>query len=250
MGWRFTSSYHTRFPEYLQRLTRFPEPITYRFLKWFHSRSNALLIATPSLERELRVRGFTAPMKRWSRGVDHSLFHPRPRVETACQRPILLYVGRLSREKGIDNFLRLKLPGTKLIVGDGPARAVLERRFPEAIYLGYRHGQELGAIYAAADVFVFPSRTDTFGVAVIEALASGLPVAAHPVTGPIDIIKNGQLGALDNDLGKAIVRALATGNPVACAAEGLAYTWEKCTRQFLANLVEIKTKPARSVCQS
>ena len=242
MGWRFTSSYHTRFPEYLQQLARFPQPLTYRFLKWFHSRSTALLIATPSLEQELIGRGFAPPVKRWSRGVDHTLFHPRPKGEGGYKRPILLYVGRVSREKGIDDFLRLKTPGTKFVVGDGPARASFVKQYPEVVFFGYRHGAELGAIYASADLFVFPSRTDTFGVVLLEALASGLPVAAHPVSGPRDIVTSVKLGALDDDLGKAVERALATGDPAICAAEGRTHTWEKCTRQFLANLVPVQQK--------
>ena len=240
MGWRFTTSYHTRFPEYLQRLTRFPEPITYRFLKWFHGRSSAIFVATASLEEELVAHGFRPPIARWSRGVDQALFHPRPKVNAGYKRPILLFVGRVSLEKGIDDFLCLKTAGTKLVVGDGPMRASLERQYPAAVFLGLRHGQELGAIYAAADLFVFPSRTDTFGVVLIEALASGLPVAAYPATGPLDIIRNDRLGALDNNLGNAVGRALVTGEPTACAAEGRSYTWEKCTRQFLANLVEAR----------
>ena len=132
------------------------------------------------------------------------------------------------------------LESRKFVVGDGPARASLEKRYPEAVFFGYRHGRELGELYAAADLFVFPSRTDTFGVVMIEALASGLPVAARPVTGPLDIITSAKLGALDHDLGKAVARTLATGDPAACAAEGRTYTWEKCTRQFLVNLVGVK----------
>jgi 1,2-diacylglycerol 3-alpha-glucosyltransferase/glucuronosyltransferase len=244
MGWRFTSSYHTRFPEYLNRLTRLPEPITYRFLRWFHGRSSALLIATPSLERELAGRGFTSPLKRWSRGVDFDLFRPRPKFESGYKRPFLLYVGRLSREKGVDDFLRLRTPGTKFVVGDGPARRALEQQYPSVVYLGYRRGRELAEIYANADLFVFPSRTDTFGVVVIEALASGLPVAAYPVTGPRDIIASDKFGALDVDLGQAIERALANGDPAACVAEGRKYTWERCTRQFLANLVPVVPVPS------
>jgi glycosyltransferase involved in cell wall biosynthesis len=151
-----------------------------------------------------------------------------------------MYVGRLSHEKGIDEFLKLKRPGTKLVVGDGPARSQLERHYPDAVFLGYRTGQELGAIYAAADVFVFPSKTDTFGIVVIEALASGVPVAAYPVTGPADIVTNEKLGALDTDLDRAIERALSTGDRAACAAEGRKYTWDSCTRQFLANLVPVR----------
>jgi glycosyltransferase involved in cell wall biosynthesis len=269
MGWNFTTSYHTRFPEYLKRLAWVPEGLTYRFLKWFHGPSGAMMVATPSLEKELRSRGFRSPMKRWSRGVDLGIFRPRGREKNpapqppprngegeknqappslpgkgagglgSLARPVLLYVGRVSHEKGIDDFLRLKTRGTKLVVGDGPARASLEKQYPDAVFLGYRSGQELGEVYASADLFVFPSKTDTFGVVVIEALASGLPVAAYPVTGPGDIIRDDTLGALDNDLGAAVSRALATGDPAACAAEGATYTWENCTRQFLANLVPV-----------
>jgi glycosyltransferase involved in cell wall biosynthesis len=260
-GWRFSTSYHTRFPEYLRRLARVPERLTYRFLRWFHGRAAAMMVATPSLERELKGRGFAAPMRRWSRGVDLSVFHPRPkpevahvagtrRVPLACgtqrvpatfdyPRPVLLYVGRVSPEKNVEDFLRLKTAGTKLVVGDGPARAGLERAYPDAVFLGYRTGDALGAVYAAADLFVFPSRTDTFGLVVIEALASGLPVAAYPATGPVDTITDDTLGALDEDLGAAVQRALRTGDPAACAAEGRRYTWESCTRQFLANLVPV-----------
>ena len=237
MGWRFSTSYHTRFPEYLQQLARVPEGVTYRFLRWFHGRSSCMMVATPSLESELVARGFTAPVRRWSRGVDLGTFRPRPKPPVAHPRPILLYVGRVSHEKGIGDFLKLKTAGTKLVVGDGPARAALEREHPDAVFLGYRKGEALGEVYAAADLFVFPSRTDTFGIVVIEALASGLPVAAYPVTGPKDIVTRDELGALDDDLGRAVTRALATGNPTACAEEGARYTWANCTAQFLTNLV-------------
>ncbi len=239
-GWAFTTSYHTRFPEYLRRLVGAPESLTYRFLRWFHGRSAGMMVATPSLERELKGRGFTPPMRRWLRGVDLSVFYPRPKPAVPHPRPVLLYVGRVSHEKNVEDFLALKTAGTKLVVGDGPARADLERKYPDAVFLGYRKGPALGEVYAAADVFVFPSRTDTFGIVVIEALASGLPVAAYPATGPIDTVTNERLGALDENLGKAVERALRTGDPTACAAEGRTYTWENCTRQFLANLVPIK----------
>ncbi len=240
LRWAFTTSYHTRFPEYLKRLARVPEWISYRFLKWFHSSSKTMMVATPSLEKELTERGFRPPIRRWSRGVDLSIFRPREKVDSGYPRPVLLYVGRVSHEKGIGDFLKLKTPGTKLVVGDGPARSSLEKQYPEAVFLGYRKGQALGEVYASADLFVFPSKTDTFGVVLIEALASGLPVAAYPVTGPGDIITSDKFGALDNDLGKAVERALATSNPTACAAEGASYTWENCTRQFLANLVPLR----------
>jgi glycosyltransferase involved in cell wall biosynthesis len=250
-GRRFTTSYHTRFPEYLKHLAGVPEGITYKFLKWFHGGSSHMMVATPSLEKELVDRGFRPPIRRWSRGVDLSIFRPRPKVPFEYQppgasaprtypRPILLYVGRVSHEKGIDDFLKLKTSGTKVVVGDGPARASLERTHPEALFLGYRRGQPLGVVYASADLFVFPSRTDTFGVVVIEALASGLPVAAYPVTGPMDIVTRDELGALDNDLGAAVQRALDKGVAAACAEEGARYTWENCTKQFLSNLVPVK----------
>ncbi len=238
-GWQFSTSYHTRFPEYLRELARVPEGVTYRYLRWFHNGSAALMVATPSLEADLTRRGFTAPMRRWSRGVDLELFHPRPKGASQDPRPVLLYVGRVSTEKGVEDFLRLKTEGTKLVVGDGPARADLERRYPDAVFLGYRNGEALAECYARADLFVFPSKTDTFGVVLIEALASGLPVAAYPATGPVDIITRPELGALDDDLGKAVETALRTGDPAACAAEGRRYTWESCTRQFLANLVPL-----------
>jgi glycosyltransferase involved in cell wall biosynthesis len=172
--------------------------------------------------------------------VDHTVFHPRPKVETGNKRPFLLYVGRISHEKGIDGFLQLPSRGTKFVVGDGPARECLERKYPTAVFLGYRQGRELGEIYANADLFVFPSRTDTFGVVVIEALASGLPVAAYPVTGPGDIITDERFGALDDDLGRAMERAFVTGDAAACAAHGRTFTWEACTRQFLGDLVSVR----------
>jgi glycosyltransferase involved in cell wall biosynthesis len=240
MGWRFSTSYHTRFPEYLKRLAYVPEGVTYKFLKWFHGRSSCMMVATPSLEKELFARGFRPTIRRWSRGVDLGIFRPRPKAAAPYPRPILLYVGRVSYEKGIDDFLNLKSPGTKVIVGDGPARPALARQYPDAVFLGYRKGEPLGEVFATADLFVFPSRTDTFGIVVIEALASGLPVAAYPVTGPIDIITREELGALDVDLGRAVERALATGNSTACAEEGARYTWANCTQQFLGNLVPVK----------
>jgi glycosyltransferase involved in cell wall biosynthesis len=201
-----------------------------------------MMVATPSLEKELVTRGFAPPIRRWSRGVDLGIFRPRAKIATEYPRPVLLYVGRVSHEKGIEDFLKLQTPGTKLVVGDGPARAELERTYRDAVFLGYRKGEALGEVYAAADLFVFPSRTDTFGIVVIEALASGLPVAAYPVTGPMDIITRDELGALDNDLGAAVSRALATGNPTACAEEGARYTWANCTAQFLSNLVSVKVE--------
>jgi glycosyltransferase involved in cell wall biosynthesis len=236
----FTTSYHTRFPEYLQRLVRVPERWTYAYMRWFHRRSSAIMVATPSLEEELRERGFSPPMKRWSRGVDLDLFHPRPKTLFDFPQPILLYVGRVSLEKGIDDFLRLKTAGTKVIVGDGPARDRFEKQYAEVKFLGYRKGEALAECYANADVFVFPSKTDTFGLVVVEALASGIPVAAYPVVGPIDIVTDPKAGALDVDLGLAVERALNETDPRACVELGRQYTWEACTEQLLGNFVNVR----------
>ena len=235
--WRFSTSYHTKFPEYLRALARVPLSWTYRWLRCFHDGAAAMMVATPSLEAELKSRGFIAPIRRWSRGVDQSIFRPRPRIESAYPRPVQLYVGRVSVEKGIEEFLKLDTPGTKVVVGDGPARADLEKRYPAAKFLGYLKGDALGECYAGADLFVFPSRTDTFGLVVIEALASGLPVAAFPATGPIDILTRKELGTCDDDLKRAIEESLKFGDREACLREGASYTWERCTEQFLGNLV-------------
>jgi glycosyltransferase involved in cell wall biosynthesis len=241
-GLFFTTSYHTKFPEYLRELAYLPTGISYAFMRWFHRRSSAILVTTPSLEAELHRRGFAPPLRRWSRGVDLSLFHPRPAtLFNDLPRPVLLYVGRVSKEKGIEDFLRLDTPGTKVIVGDGPIRERLAKQYPAAQSLGYRRGQALAECYASADLFVFPSKTDTFGLVMIEALASGLPVAAYPVVGPIDIVTDAKAGSLDEDLGRAVKRALRDGDREACARIGSGYTWEKCTEQLLGNFVAART---------
>ena len=242
--WAFTTAYHTRFPEYLQTLMRVPESWGYALLKRFHDKAANVMVATPSLQAELTRRGFRAPLKRWSRGIDGTRFQVRPsdlkHPFAQLPRPLLLCVGRVSAEKNLAAFLALDTPGTKVVVGDGPARASLKRQFPAAHFTGTLVGEPLNQTYAEADLFVFPSWTDTFGLVVIEALASGLPVAAYPATGPIDIITRPELGALDADLCVAIYRALETGDRDACAAEGAAYTWERATDQFIANLVLIR----------
>lgn len=241
-SWNFSTSYHTKFPEYLNALAGVPEPWSYSVLRWFHNGASSVMVSTPSLEADLKGRGFTAPIRRWSRGVDLKLFQPRPKEPSPWQRPILLYVGRVSTEKGLEDFLKLNRPGTKVVVGDGPAKGELSHRYPDVKFLGYRKGTALAAEYAAADLFVFPSRTDTFGIVMIEAMACGLPVAAYPVTGPIDIVTRPELGALDNELAKAIDRALLSGNPSVCTDAASQYTWESCSKQFLANLVPVKSR--------
>jgi len=239
-GWHFSTSYHTKFPEYLKRLAFVPRRWTYVYMRWFHSKAEPLMTATPSLQAELTKRRFMANIARWSRGVDLKLFRPQPQLASPWKSPVMLYVGRVSFEKNVDAFLNLKVPGTKVIVGDGPARSQWQKQFPDAVFLGYKRGEELAACYAMSDLFVFPSLTDTFGLVVIEALATGVPVAAFPATGPVDIITRPELGACDDDLGKAVERALKFGDRDACIAEAQKYTWEACTKEFLNNLVPVK----------
>jgi 1,2-diacylglycerol 3-alpha-glucosyltransferase/glucuronosyltransferase len=192
------------------------------------------MVSTPSLEQALRSRGF-ARTKRWSRGVDTQLFRPRQESLFSFQRPISLYVGRLAVEKSVEDFLRLDTPGTKVVVGDGPQRAELERRYPEAKFVGVKVGEDLARHYADADVFVFPSRTDTFGLVLLEALASGVPVAAYPVTGPLDVIGQSGAGCLDHDLTAATLRAM-TIPPAVCRRHAETFSWDNSARQFLSNL--------------
>jgi len=237
--WRFTTSYHTKFPEYLHEMLRIPTAAGYRWMRWFHSASSAIMVATPSLEAELRERRFPERFRRWSRGVDLTLFHPREDCRLPYPGPIVLYAGRVSKEKNIEAFLSLSLPGTKVIVGDGPIRASLEKQYPDAVFVGYKRGEELARMYAGADVFVFPSRTDTFGMVMIEAMACGIPVAAYPAIGPIDIVTHPGVGTLDADLGVAIRGALRDGNANACVEHARGYTWERCTGQFYDSLVRV-----------
>jgi glycosyltransferase involved in cell wall biosynthesis len=235
-GIPFTTCYHTNFPEYLKKYALVPQALSFAFLRRFHRRSHKVLTATPTLEAKLRQRGFTMPMASWSRGVDLHLFQPRPKQR--LDKPVALYVGRVAKEKNIEAFLQAHVDCHKWVVGEGPQLAYLKKKYPEPKYWGPLHGEELATVYAQADVFVFPSRTDTFGMVMIEALASGVPVAAYPVEGPIDVIPNGQgVGQLSDNLERAIEVALATGSAPACRQLALRYTWQSCTQQFLDNLV-------------
>lgn len=234
----FSTSYHTRFPEYVA--ARFPIPIRWlrAFVRWFHNAGNGCMVATASLERELSKLGLRN-LRRWSRGIDQSLFRPMPQEAEpfGLPRPIFMTVSRLAVEKNISAFLNLDLPGSKVVVGDGPERANLERQFPEVHFTGMKTDEDLARAYAQADVFVFPSLTDTFGNTILEALASGVPVAAYPVTGPIDIIEDGSgAGALDDDLQAACLAALSCSRE---DARRLAerYSWQAATRQFLENVL-------------
>jgi glycosyltransferase involved in cell wall biosynthesis len=236
-GWSFTTSFHTLFPEYIEARWRLPARWSYPVLRRLHAAARHTLVATGSLEAHLQRHGFTN-LRRWSRGVDTSLFRPRPKDFLSYPRPISLYVGRLAVEKSVEDFLKLDLPGTKLVVGDGPDRAALQQRYPEAVFAGVRVGEDLAQHYAAADVFVFPSRTDTFGLVMLEALAAGVPVAAYPVAGPLDVIDGSGAGCLSEDLGAAVRQAL-TIDPALCRQHALCYSWEKSARQFLENVVKI-----------
>lgn len=230
----FTTSYHTKFPEYLSARLPVPERLSYALLRRFHNAASGIMVSTPSLEEDLRARGFLNLM-RWSRGVDTSLFTPHRQPVLDLPRPISLYVGRVSVEKNIEAFLALDLPGSKVVVGEGPARTALEARFPAVHFLGLKEGAALADVYASADVFVFPSLTDTFGIVLLEALASGLPIAAFPVTGPLDVVGNAPVGVLDADLAKAVRGALALSRE-ACRAEALRYGWRESAAEFIGNI--------------
>ena len=233
----FTTAYHTRFPEYVQARFSVPVGLSYAWLRRFHRDARGIMVATPSIEADLLSRGF-GNIRRWSRGVDTDLFRPRDKNALDLPRPIHLYVGRVAIEKNIEAFLALDLPGSQVVIGDGPQLEPLRRRFPRAHFLGRKVGEDLARHYAAADVFVFPSRTDTFGLVILEALACGVPVAAFPVPGPKDIIDAEGPGALDVDLRRAVTRALAVPAQ-SCRALAERFSWRAATEQFLANLAPI-----------
>lgn len=236
-GMRFSTSYHTRFPEYVAARFPVPESWLYAFVRWFHNGGSACMVATPSLETELNARG-VRNLKRWSRGIDAAQFFPREKVARpfGLPRPIYMTVGRVSVEKNLPEFLDLDLPGSKVVVGDGPARADLQNKYPDVLFTGVKTGWELAEAYAQADVFVFPSKTDTFGNTILEALASGVPVAAFPVTGPIDILgDHPKAGALNKDLRTACLAAQEC-TPEAALALSRSYSWETASRQFLNNV--------------
>lgn len=234
----FTTSYHTKFPEYVAARLPIREEWAYAFQRRFHNAGVGTMVATNSLADELRVRGFHNLLP-WSRGVDTELYRPRE-TRLFGPAPVFLYVGRVAVEKNLDAFLSLDLPGCKVVVGDGPSLPSLRSRYPEAIFTGGKSGEDLARCYASADVFVFPSLTDTFGIVLLEALASGLPIAAYPVTGPKDVVVEG-VGVLDRDLGMA-ARAALTLDRGQCRAHALGFSWAACARQFVDNIVNAQAR--------
>lgn len=232
----FTTAYHTHFPDYVAQRTGLPAAWFWRYIRWFHGPAQAVLVSTRSVRDQLRAHGLPN-VRPWGRGVDLAAFTPQapaPAAFAGLARPILLYVGRVAVEKNISAFLAADHPGSKVVVGDGPARAALEKAHPDARFLGPLFGADLAGAYAGADAFVFPSRTDTFGLVMIEALACGAPVAAYPVTGPVDIVTP-ETGALGEDLSAAIASAL-TKDRGACAAYGRSFSWDRSAREFLSGL--------------
>ncbi len=240
-GVPFSTSFHTRFPEYLHARTRLPPALGYALLRRFHNRGAATLVATGSLRAELAARGFRN-LRPWTRGVDLGRFRPdgMAKADEGWPAPVFLCVGRVAVEKNLEGFLRLDLPGTKVVVGDGPQREALQRAYPDVRFVGERHGAALARAYAGADVFVFPSVTDTFGLVLLESLACGTPIAAYPVTGPADILADAAagVGALDGDLRAAALRALS-GDRAACRRHAERFSWRACAEAFLASLVRL-----------
>jgi glycosyltransferase involved in cell wall biosynthesis len=237
-AWPFTTSFHTRFPEYLKARFALPRRWTYGYLRRFHRPATRILAPSPSVVRDLRERGF-GNVQLWGRGVDLELFHPCRRKVAARPYPLQLYVGRIAVEKNLEAFLRLSGPGVKMVVGEGPNRARLEREFPHAVFRGALFGEASAEAFAAADVFVFPSFTDTFGLVMLEALACGTPVAAFPTSGPQNVITDARVGVLHENLGVAVERALSLRRED-CRAFAEMHSWERSVDQFSSALAPIE----------
>ncbi|MCB0379343.1 MAG: glycosyltransferase family 1 protein [Bdellovibrionales bacterium] len=233
-GLSFTTSFHTRFPEYIHARAKIPTHWTYKLLRRFHSLARSVMVTTPSMKTKLNEHGFKN-LQHWSRGVDTDLFRPQSR-SLSSNKPKLLYVGRVAVEKNLEAFLEMDIDSIKIVVGDGPQLQQLKLRYPEVIFTGAKFGDELVSYYAQADAFVFPSRTDTFGLVMLEALACGTPVAAFPTEGPLDVIQSREVGCLDRDLKKATMRALGKSRSK-CRRYAEQFSWDHCTKQFLDHLV-------------
>lgn len=232
-GVPFTTSYHTDFPAYCKKYIGMPQRVSYAYLRWFHKPSRSVLVTTPTMQGNLQRRGFKN-VRLWHVGVDPEFFHPSPSVLPAG-KPVCMYVGRVSKEKSIEDFLQTGNDVRKVVVGDGPLFKKLSKNYGEVQFTGKLQGEALARMYASADCFVFPSRTDTLGMVLLEALASGVPIAAYPVQGPIDIIGGRpKLGCLDEDLEKAIEVALKRGDREACREYALGRSWTRCAEEFLA----------------
>jgi len=236
-GIAHSTSYHTKFPEYLAKRYPIPLWLSYAYFRWFHYRAKHVLVTTKNMYDELSDRGFRNLIV-WSRGVDMTTYSPSHEVDLGYARPIHINVGRVSVEKGLEDFLSLDLPGTKLIVGDGPELMKLKEKYPDVVFVGMKTGHELATYYASSDVFVFPSKTDTFGVVMLEAMASGLPIAAYPVTGPIDVVENGMNGYLNENLNLAIAQCYSIPKST-CVEQSKKFTWSECTKVFLQHLVRV-----------
>lgn len=234
----FTTSFHTRFPEYINKRYSFISIKSgYAFMRWFHKASQKIMVTTPSMHKTLESYDFTN-MQVWGRGVNTALFKPNGKSENDISNPIFLYVGRIAVEKSVEDFLALELPGKKIIVGDGPSRKLLELKYPDAHFVGYKYGEELAEYFANADVFVFPSRTDTFGLVMLEAMACGTPVAAYPVEGPVDVVQQGVTGILDENLHSAALAALEL-NRNHCRDYATQRSWEACATVLQNALVQV-----------
>lgn len=247
-GLDFTTAYHTRFPEYVQARTAIPLAWTYRWLRWFHGPSKAIMVPTERVRKVLEQRGFQR-LGIWGRGVDTEHFAPVPCDDSCIERPLFMYVGRLAVEKNVEAFLALDLPGTKWLIGDGPQREELEKAYPKARFLGAKPHAQLPAYYNCADAFVFPSLTDTFGLVLVEAMACGVPVAAYPVEGPIDVVSSGRSGSLNESLEQACYEALAL-NRAEVREHALTYSWLAATQQFLQHLHPVRAAQAQKSVQA
>ncbi|WP_119679593.1 glycosyltransferase family 4 protein [Indioceanicola profundi] len=237
-GWPFTTSFHTRFGDYFAQNLHISAAVPYAFQRWFHNAGSGFMVQTDTLARELAARGFRN-IKRWNRAVDTELFQPLgDRDFLNLPRPIFINVGRVSAEKNLEAFLKLDLPGSKVVVGDGPQLSTYRARYPDVHFLGYRTGPDLARYFEAADVFVFPSRFETLGLVSLESLACGTPVAAFPVPGPLDVIGNNPVGVLCEDLRAAALKCLEIDRAT-CRSYALTFSWRKCTKEFLDNLAPI-----------
>lgn len=248
-GLPFTTAYHTRFPEYMRKRLPIPVSISYMWMRWFHNAAERIMVSTESLRTELADRGFKN-LVIMSRGVDTDLFVPREHKDLLDgERPAFLYLGRVAVEKNIDAFLSLDLPGSKHVIGDGPALQSLSKAHPDVSFHGYMTGSDLVDHLASADVMVFPSLTDTFGLVILEALACGVPVAAYPVQGPVDIIENGRSGFVDENLRSAAAGAMYL-SPDSCRARALEFSWDRVGQQFFDNLVPVRARGSETAFQS